>query len=377
MIAVANPGGTAARIAPASFPVALKTGTASEPGTGFHVNYIGFGPVPETRFAFAVRVTHQPSSRRVRTRGVRGHAPPARRSLPLRRRSSRAAAAAARARDASRRSGSRPRAAVSASDPELVLRAPSSRSWRRAASSEARGDLHGHGLIPRQAFGWKSSTTSSARSATPLWCGCRGSRPRGAPLVGQARVVQPGRLGQGPHRHLDDRGRRGERRASPGNDHRRADLGQHRDRPRHRRRAQGLQAGVHRVGEDLEGEDRAARGVRRARHRLPARGPGRRSALVLQGGGAAARRGGRLPPVPVLQPGQPDGALPHHRSGDLAADRRHGDALGRGHGHRRDHQRRRAASSRSRTRRSASSASTRWEASIATTSSIASCRRAC
>jgi peptidoglycan glycosyltransferase len=66
MIAVANPGGTAARIAPSSFPVALKTGTASEPGTGFHVNYIGFGPLPDTRFAFAVRVTHQSSSRRVR-----------------------------------------------------------------------------------------------------------------------------------------------------------------------------------------------------------------------------------------------------------------------------------------------------------------------
>jgi cell division protein FtsI/penicillin-binding protein 2 len=67
MIAVANPGGTAARIAPPSFPVALKTGTASEPGTGFHVNYIGFGPLPDTRLAFAVRVTHQPSSRRVRS----------------------------------------------------------------------------------------------------------------------------------------------------------------------------------------------------------------------------------------------------------------------------------------------------------------------
>ena len=31
------------------------------------MNYIGFGPIPETRFAFAVRVTHQPSSRRVRS----------------------------------------------------------------------------------------------------------------------------------------------------------------------------------------------------------------------------------------------------------------------------------------------------------------------
>ena len=67
MVAVAQPGGTAARIAPTSFPVALKTGTASEPGTGFHVNYIGFGPVDEPRLAFAVRVTHQPSSRRVRS----------------------------------------------------------------------------------------------------------------------------------------------------------------------------------------------------------------------------------------------------------------------------------------------------------------------
>jgi peptidoglycan glycosyltransferase len=67
MIAVASPGGTAARVAPAAFPVALKTGTASEPATGFHVNYIGFGPLPEPRFAFAVRVTHQPSSRRVRS----------------------------------------------------------------------------------------------------------------------------------------------------------------------------------------------------------------------------------------------------------------------------------------------------------------------
>jgi peptidoglycan glycosyltransferase len=66
MTAAASPGGTAARIAPSSFPVAIKTGTASEPTTGFHVNYIGFGPLPGSRFAFAVRVTHQSSSRRVR-----------------------------------------------------------------------------------------------------------------------------------------------------------------------------------------------------------------------------------------------------------------------------------------------------------------------
>lgn len=66
MQAVVAPGGTAARVAPAHFPVALKTGTASHPRYGFHVNYIGFGPLPDPRFAFAVRVTHQRTSQRVR-----------------------------------------------------------------------------------------------------------------------------------------------------------------------------------------------------------------------------------------------------------------------------------------------------------------------
>ena len=66
MQAVVAPGGTAARVAPAHFPIALKTGTASDPRDGFHANYIGFGPLPEPRFAFAVRVTHQRTSQRVR-----------------------------------------------------------------------------------------------------------------------------------------------------------------------------------------------------------------------------------------------------------------------------------------------------------------------
>jgi cell division protein FtsI/penicillin-binding protein 2 len=58
--------GTASRIAPYNFPVAMKTGTASHPRWGFHVNYIGIGPMPEPRIAFAVRITHQRTSRRVR-----------------------------------------------------------------------------------------------------------------------------------------------------------------------------------------------------------------------------------------------------------------------------------------------------------------------
>lgn len=66
MEAVVAPGGTAARVSPSNFPVALKTGTASHPDYGFHVNYIGFGPLPEARYAFSVRITHQSTSARVR-----------------------------------------------------------------------------------------------------------------------------------------------------------------------------------------------------------------------------------------------------------------------------------------------------------------------
>ncbi len=59
--------GTAQRVwPPASFPVAMKTGTASHPRYGFHVNYIGFGPTPHPRLAFAVRITNQGTSRKVR-----------------------------------------------------------------------------------------------------------------------------------------------------------------------------------------------------------------------------------------------------------------------------------------------------------------------
>jgi len=62
MAPVTAPGGTAEGIAPPSFPVAMKTGTAATPGLGYHVNYIGVGPMPDPKVAFCVRVTHQPSS---------------------------------------------------------------------------------------------------------------------------------------------------------------------------------------------------------------------------------------------------------------------------------------------------------------------------
>lgn len=65
MEAVASRG-TGRGMASRSFPVAMKTGTASHPMHGFHVNYIGIGPMPEARLAFCVRITDQPTSRKVR-----------------------------------------------------------------------------------------------------------------------------------------------------------------------------------------------------------------------------------------------------------------------------------------------------------------------
>jgi peptidoglycan glycosyltransferase len=54
--------GTGAGLSPPGFPVAMKTGTSSEPGRGYHVNYIGIGPLPAADLAFCVRVTHLPGS---------------------------------------------------------------------------------------------------------------------------------------------------------------------------------------------------------------------------------------------------------------------------------------------------------------------------
>lgn len=58
--------GTAMRVRTPGFPVAMKTGTASHPRYGFHVNYIGYGPLPDARVAFAVRITNQGTSKQVR-----------------------------------------------------------------------------------------------------------------------------------------------------------------------------------------------------------------------------------------------------------------------------------------------------------------------
>ena len=66
---VVEEGGTAEGVAPPSFPVVMKTGTAATPGLGYHVNYVGVGPMPHPRIAFCLRVTHQPSSPHARDAG--------------------------------------------------------------------------------------------------------------------------------------------------------------------------------------------------------------------------------------------------------------------------------------------------------------------
>jgi peptidoglycan glycosyltransferase len=62
--------GTGASLAPAAFPVALKTGTAAEWGRGYHTNYVGFGPPEDPTVAFCVRVTNERNSPAV-TRATR------------------------------------------------------------------------------------------------------------------------------------------------------------------------------------------------------------------------------------------------------------------------------------------------------------------
>ena len=168
----------------------------------------------------------------------------------------------------------------------------------------------------------------------------------------EARVHEPGRLEQGPHRARDDRGRRARRPPAARRDDRRADLRQHRRRPRDRRGAQGLPLHLRDAGQDEPGEDLDAPRVRR-RGRDHADGRRPRLARELLLGVRPARRGdpGRLQARPVLEPGEPRGALPDDGPGALGADRRRGRRdrhLGR---HRRLDLRRSAATSRSGSRR--------------------------
>ena len=101
----------------------------------------------------------------------------------------------------------------------------------------------------------------------------RHPRPRaGRPAAArprQARDAQPGRLGQGPDRAADDRGGRAGRPAQAGRHDHRADVRQHRPRPRHRRRPQGLPLHLRHGRQAVGGEAGAPAGVRRRGRPLP------------------------------------------------------------------------------------------------------------
>ncbi len=66
MRSVVEWGGTAHGVEPGDFRVAMKTGTASTPGLGYHTNYVGYAPVSRPTVAFCVRVTGIWTSKGVR-----------------------------------------------------------------------------------------------------------------------------------------------------------------------------------------------------------------------------------------------------------------------------------------------------------------------
>ena len=159
----------------------------------------------------------------------------------------------------------------------------------------------------------------------------------------EARDAQPRRLGQGSDRDPDDRRRRAARPARPGRHDRRADLGQHRARPRDRRRDPRVPLHLRDARQDERREDRVAARLRGRGRDHPDRGrPGVLGVLLLGRGTARARDPRRLPAEPVLQPGQPRDPRADHRPRDLGADRRRDRRVRRRRRHRRHDHRRRA-----------------------------------
>ena len=125
-----------------------------------------------------------------------------------------------------------------------------------------------------------------------------GARPR-VRSHRQGRAVQPRRLGEGPARDRHDRRRRARGPAAAGRHDRRADVGQHRRRPRHRGRAPRLPLHLRDVRQDERREGRAAARVRRRGGGVPDRGAARAPRLLLlrRPTGSPARRRARSGPT--------------------------------------------------------------------------------
>ena len=160
----------------------------------------------------------------------------------------------------------------------------------------------------------------------------------------EARVHEPRRLGQGPDRDQDDRGGRARGEAEAGRNDRRADLGQHRRRPRDRRRDQGLPLHLRHARQDEPGEDLAPARVRRRGRDLPLRGRAgvaRELLLGLRPAGRGDPR--RVQARPVHEHRQPGRALRDDRPRDLGADGRRDRRARDRRRHRRDDLRHRPA----------------------------------
>ena len=108
---------------------------------------------------------------------------------------------------------------------------------------------------PRGAAG--STTASSTRSATRPCVRINRLAPAHVDALRQVRVLQPGRLGQGPPGAQHHRGGRARRHAEARPDRGRGDQRQHRHRARDGLRRQGLSAGRHH-GRQLLGRAAAA-----------------------------------------------------------------------------------------------------------------------
>ena len=162
---------------------------------------------------------------------------------------------------------------------------------------------------------------------------------------GEGRVLQSRWVDQGPGRDPDGRGRRTRRPLTRRRHDHRADLGQHRHRARDRRAPEGLPGDRGDAGQDVAREDRPPARVRRRGRRVPDRRRSGLAAVLLPGRGPAdAGDPGRVPAQPVLEPGEPGGALPEHRAGAVAPVRRADHALRVRRRDRRDDHRRRALS---------------------------------
>ena len=159
----------------------------------------------------------------------------------------------------------------------------------------------------------------------------------------QGGVPEPRRVGQGPDRPADDRGRRGVRRAEAGRHDRRADQRQHRRRPGPGGPAEGLPLRVRLPGQGQRGQ--AQRAARRTAPRWwSARPPSRRSTptpTTTSATGWCRRSTGAWKPDQYSNPENPAVALRVDRAGAVGADRRPDHALRQRGRHRRHDQRHR------------------------------------